>query len=162
MYCKTELEQSSESSPLRNTNDLSFVSLLAIPEKGIRGNVFFEVRSVWKSSRRPRTRFRFACNERRREPLVFDLRYIGQEDITAVYRMKILKTRRGDDLRSRRARKDEAVGIKTSNGPIATPFSPLPSSSRAGSSTRSCYRLIHLLRYSRPQCINVINPLLIN
>ena len=40
--------------------------------------------------------------------LMFDLRYIGQ-DITVVYRMKILKTRRRDDLRSRRARKDEAI-----------------------------------------------------
>jgi len=81
--------------------------LFAILAKGIRSHDFFEERSVWKSPNDISLHM-----QRTTRALVFDLRYIGQEDITVVYHMKILKTRRRDDLRSHRARKDEAVVSK--------------------------------------------------
>lgn len=71
--------------------------------------------------------------------LMFDLRYIGQEDITTVvYRMKILKTRRRNDLRSRRARKDEAIISKHHGSSDSIFFFP---SSRTENSNRSCYTI---------------------
>jgi len=76
--------------------------------------------------------------QRMMRALVFDLRYIGQEDIIVVYHMKILKTRRRDDLRSCRARKDKAV-VSKDHGSSNFIFS-FPSL-RTGNCNRSCYRV---------------------
>ncbi|KAL0118156.1 hypothetical protein PUN28_009075 [Cardiocondyla obscurior] len=54
------------------------------------------------------------------------------------YHTKILKTRRRYDLRSCRARKDEAIVSKHHGSSDSIFFSP---SSRTGNSDRSCYEL---------------------
>lgn len=90
--------------------------------------------------------------QRAMRALVFDLRYIGQEDITVVYRMKILKTRRRDDLRSRRARKDEVIVSKHHGSIDSIFFFP---SSRIGNSNRRVIKRLYissLFELSMHQC----------
>lgn len=85
--------------------------------------------------------------------LVFDLRYIGQEDIIVVYHIKILKTRRRNDLRSCRARKDKAVVSKHHrSSDLSSDFIFFFPSLRTGNSNRN-----HVIDYPSPCYMSDLN-----